>query len=120
MALTYQDISREIGYAGYVPYPPKDSIRSLALNLCENPTVDDFKLALRIFRFAPEAETRGEMEMINMLDLGLGAARNMLSLNSPKWSFSSFLKYQMIKLIPSLSLFYTLRIIMVDNSVGIL
>lgn len=120
MQLTYQEISREIGYAGYVPYPPKESVKSLALNLCENPTVEDFKLALRIFRFAPEAQTHGEVEMINMLDAGLGSARSLLSLSSPSWSLSSYLKYYAIKLIPSLSLFYTLRLILADNPIGIL
>ncbi len=120
MPLTYQDISREVGYAGYVPYPPKDTIKSLAINLCEDPTVEDFKLALRIFRFAPEAATHGEVEMINMLDVGLGAARGTLALHRPKWSFSSFLSYYAIKLIPSLSLFYTLRIVVADNPIGII
>lgn len=119
MALSYQEISKEIGYVGYTSYPPKERVQSLFESLCEEPTVDDFKAALRLFRFAPEARTANEVAIINMLDVGLGFARKNLYLSRPRWSVTALLKYYAFKMIPSLSLFYTLRITMADNTLGL-
>ncbi|MDH3710581.1 MAG: hypothetical protein OER04_11865 [Cyclobacteriaceae bacterium] len=118
MALTYQEISKEIGYVGHVPYPPKERVQTLYESLRDEPTVDDFKTALRIFRFAPEAQTANEAAIIYMLNLGLGSAKKDLYLSRPVWSIRSRLMYHAFKLIPSLALFHTLRITMVDNTIG--
>lgn len=101
-------------------YPAKEGMRSLFENLCAKPTVSDFKLALRIFRFAPEAKTPTEIEIINMLDLGLILAKQNLYLSRPSWSLKDMLKYYLFKLIPSLSLFYMLRITLTNNTFGLM
>ncbi len=121
MSLTYQEISREVGYTGHMSsYPPKERIQTLFQNLCAEPTVSDFKLALRIFRFAPEARTPVEVEIISMLDLGLILAKKNLYLSRPTWSFKDLMKYYAFKLIPTLSMFYMLRIAMSDNTFGLI
>lgn len=119
MSLTYQEISKEIGYTGYIQYPPREWAESLFYNLCANPSVNDFKAALRIFRFAPEAKTPAEVEIIHMLDMGLVAAKHNLYLSRPSWSFKGMVQHYAYKLIPSLSLFYMLRLAISDNTVGL-
>ena len=88
-------------------------------NLCADPTDNDFKTALRIFRFAPEARTASEVEMISKLNLGLVLARRSLFLGKPKWSLLGFLKYHFYKVIPTLSLFYLLHLPSSDSTYGL-
>ncbi len=119
MSFRYRDISNEVGFSGYLPYPPKERIQSLFNRLCQNPTIKDFKEALRIFRFAPEARTAAEVEIIGMLNTGLILARNHLYHAQPAWSFKDFFQHQFYRIIPSLTVFHVLRIIVSNNHYGL-
>gem|GEM_PF-3030890 len=120
VSVSYQDISKEVGYHGYMrSYPSQERMEVLFENLCAEPTDKDFKTALRIFRFAPEARTAAEIEMICKLDLGLVLARKTLNLSRPKWSLREFLKYHVYKLIPTLSLFYLVHLPSSESTIGL-
>ncbi len=120
MPVTYHEISKEIGYIGRLPYPSKERVKSLFHNLCSDPNIQDYKTALRLYRFMPEARTKVQVEMVYMVDLGLAVATESLYLKPPRWSFKDELLHQFYKWIPSLSLFYMFHLIIGENRWGLI
>ena len=110
MFTSYKQISREIGYVGYSPFPSMEEMNKLLSNLSSNPTISDFKKALSLYRFTPEAKTPEEEKVIHMLQLGLSIAKKDLFLAQPEQSFAKVAFNHILNLIPSLTLFYLLRI----------
>jgi len=110
MFTSYKQISREIGYVGYSPFPFMEEMNELLNNLSSNPTISDFKKALSLYRFTPEAKTPEEEKVIHMLQLGLSIAKRDLFLAQPEQSFVKVAFNHILNLIPSLTLFYLLRI----------
>lgn len=78
MSASYETISREVGYIGHIPYPSMEKMDILLRNLSSNPTISDFKTALRLYRFTPEAETEEQRKIIYMLQLGLSISKKEL------------------------------------------
>lgn len=78
MEISYNQVSKEVGYVGYMPYPRMQEVDKLISDLSINPTLTDFKKALSLYRFTPEAETDVEQRMIYMLQLGLSISKKGL------------------------------------------
>lgn len=78
MVTSYNTISREIGYQGYMPFPPTKEIDKLLNDLSINPNLNDFKTALSLYRFLPEAQTAEQQRIIYMLQLGLSLSKEEL------------------------------------------
>ena len=75
MSASYETISREVGYVGYMPFPTLEEVEKLLNNLSLNPTISDFKKALSLYRFTPEAETPEQTRIIYMLQLALSISK---------------------------------------------
>jgi len=104
MFTSYKQISREIGYVGYLPFPSMEEMDKLLHSLSSNPTISNFKKALS------EAKTPEEEKMIYMLQLGLSLAKKDLFLIEVRRPFAEVAVNYLLNLIPSLTLFYLLRI----------
>jgi hypothetical protein len=111
MASSYNIISREIGYQGYMPYPPEEEIDKLFGDLSTNPTTEAFRKALSLYRFLPEAKTEKQLKTVYMLQLGLSISKERLFSQVQRrqplveWAVSSIMN-----LIPSLILFLFLML----------
>ena len=101
MSISYDQISEEIGYTGYMPYPSLDAVRDLFQTLCNNPTISDFKNALKLYRFTPEAKTPDQTEIIQLMQTGLSIAMNRLYLTESKKSTGDIVREYIHKLIPA-------------------
>ena len=101
MSISYNQISEEIGYTGYMPYPSLDTVRDLFQVLCNNPTISDFKNALKLYRFTPEAKTPDQTEIIRLTQAGLAIAMNRLYLTQSKKSTGDIVREYIHKLIPA-------------------
>lgn len=110
MSTSYKQISREIGYVGHTSFPSMGEMDGLLHDLSLNPTVSDFKKALSLYRFTPEVKTVEEEKMVYMLQLGLSIAKRDLFLAVPKRSFTEVAVNHLLNLIPSLTLFYLIRL----------
>jgi len=110
MFISYKHIAREIGYVGYLPFPSMEEMNKLVHNLSSNPTTSDFKKALSFYRFTPEAKTPEEEKMVYMLQLGLSIAKRDLFLVEARRPIAEVAFNYILNLIPSLTLFYLLRI----------
>ncbi|MGI9542810.1 MAG: hypothetical protein ACR2MX_06085 [Cyclobacteriaceae bacterium] len=84
---TYNEISSEVGHVGYRPYPSMTEATSLWRKLQSNPNVDDFKEALSLYRFVPEARTCEERNVIQIIDRALAEGKERLSLEPIKRNF---------------------------------
>ena len=78
MEASYNQISKEVGYVGYLPFPTMEKMDELLSDLSLNPNLSDFKKALRLYRFIPEAETDEEQRIVYMLQLGLSISKKEL------------------------------------------
>lgn len=78
MSASYETISKEVGYIGYMPFPTLEEVEKLLDNLSLNPTISEFKKALSLYRFTPEAETSEQTRIIYMLQLGLSISKKEL------------------------------------------
>jgi len=78
MSASYETISKEVGYIGYMPFPSMDEADQLLNHLSSNPTIQAFKKALSLYRFTPEAETPEQSKIIYMLQLGLSISKKEL------------------------------------------
>jgi hypothetical protein len=78
MTSSYNTVSREIGYQGYMDFPPKKEVDQLLGDLSISPNLQDFKKALRLYRFLPEAQTAEQQRIIYMLQLGLSLSKKEL------------------------------------------
>lgn len=116
MSPSYHQISQEIGYTGYMPYPSLESVQSLFQNLCSNPTIVDFKNALRLYRFTPEAKTPDQAEIIRMMQTGLGVAMKSLYLEPPKRTIGGIVKEYIYKWVPTMTLFYVVNILLSNQT----
>jgi hypothetical protein len=87
-SVSYNDISREVGYVGYLPYPTMEEADHLLEKLSSNPTIAVFKQALSLYRFVPEAKTLEQRKMIHMIQLGLSLAQEELFDREVKASFT--------------------------------
>lgn len=85
---SYIEISKEVGYIGYLSYPSVEEADYLLERLSSNPTISDFKQALSLYRFVPEAKTADQQKIIHMLQLGLSLARKELFESETKTSFA--------------------------------
>ena len=110
MPLSYSQISDEVGYTGYMPYPSMDNAQVLFNNLCASPTLVDFKSALRLYRFTPEAKTPAQSKIIHMVQTGLSVARKSLYLAAPKRSTREIVKDYIYKCMPTMTLFHLLNV----------
>ena len=106
MAISYSQISKEVGYIGQMTFPPMEELTVLADRLSSNPTILDFKKALGLYRFTPEVETREQQKMIYMLELGLSEAREILFSPEVKPSYAEVAVNYLMNLIPSLAVIY--------------
>jgi hypothetical protein len=110
MFSSYKQISKEIGYVGYTPFPSMEEMDKLLHYLSSNSTISNFKKALSLYRFTPEAKTLEEEKMIHMLQLGLSIAKRDLFQVEARRPFAEVAVNYFLNLIPSLTLFYILRI----------
>jgi len=110
MLTTYNQISREVGYVGYMLFPSMEKMDKLLGNLSLNPTISNFIEALSLYRFVPEAKTVEEEKMVYMLQLGLSIAQKDLFLVEARRPFAEVAVNYILNLIPSLTLFYLFRI----------
>ena len=94
-------ISEKIGYPGYMPYPSLDAVQDLFRTLCNNPSVTDFKNALKLYRFTPEARTPDQTEIIQLMQTGLSIAMSRLYLTQSKKSTGDIVREYIYKLIPA-------------------
>ena len=78
MSASYETISKEVGYVGHMPFPTLEEAEKLLNDLSSNPTISEFKQALSLYRFTPEAETSEQTKIIYMLQLGLATSREEL------------------------------------------
>ena len=101
MSDSYHQISEEIGYTGYMPYPSLETVQQLFDNLCSRPTVSDFKTALKLYRFTPEAKTPDQTEMIYMMQTGMSVAMKSLYLEEPKRTLSDTVRNYLYKWVPT-------------------
>lgn len=53
--MTYNEVSRQIGFIGYIPFPDVKSLKLLCTRLAMEPDLENYMQALRIYRFCPEA-----------------------------------------------------------------
>ena len=61
-----------------MPFPKLEEMDRLLSDLSLNPTLTDFKKALSLYRFTPEAETEDEERIIYLLQLGLSISKKEL------------------------------------------
>jgi len=108
MLVSYNQISKEIGYVGYTSYPTMSEMEILLRRLSSNPTILDFKKALGFYRFIPEAKTEDEQRMIYMLQSGLSMARKTLFTPDVKRSYLEVAFNFFMNLIPSTTIFHLL------------
>jgi hypothetical protein len=78
MDTRYSQISREVGFVGQLLYPSMEEMDQLLSDLSLNPTIDNFRRALALYRFIPEAETDEEQRIVYMLQLGLSFSKRAL------------------------------------------
>lgn len=109
MIISYNQLSREIGYEGTMPYPSMEDMDRLVQRLNSDPTTSDFKQALSLYRFMPEAKTHDQEKMVYKLQMVLATAKDQLFRVEPKRSFSEVAINYVLKLIPSIALFYIVR-----------
>lgn len=88
---TYNEISSEVGHVGYRPYPSVNQATSLWRKMQADPNEDDFKEALSLYRFVPEARTNEERNVIQIIDRALAEGKERLSLAPMRRSFWSAL-----------------------------
>ena len=88
---TYNEISSEVGHVGYRPYPSVNEATCLWQKMQSNPNEDDFKEALSLYRFVPEARTSEERNVIQIIDRALAEGKERLSLEPIKRTFWSAL-----------------------------
>lgn len=101
MSISYNQVSEEVGYIGYMPYPSLDVVQQLFQSLCNNPTVTDFKNALKLYRFTPEAKTPDQTEIIRLMQTGLSIAMNRLYLEQSKKSTGDIVREYIYKMMPA-------------------
>lgn len=107
MEASYNAISKEIGYIGYIPFPSIEEMDRLLNSLSLNPTISDFKKALSLYRFTPEAKTEEERRIICMLQLGMAIAKKDLFSEEVEKQrvFQTALNY-FLNLIPTMLAFF--------------
>jgi len=91
--VTYNEISNEVGHVGYRPYPTLSEAKSLCRKLQSDPNLEDFKEALSLYRFVPEAQTNEERSVIQIIDNALAEGKERLSLFPMKKNFWSALPF---------------------------
>ncbi|GJM29281.1 MAG: hypothetical protein DHS20C17_19160 [Cyclobacteriaceae bacterium] len=104
MSASYETISKEVGYVGYMPFPSMEEMDALLSKLSSNPTISDFKKALELYRFAPEAKTEEESRMVYMLQLGLAISKEELFEQVSEPTIIEVAYKYILNLIPSLIL----------------
>ena len=104
METSYDAISKEIGFIGYMPFPPMQEMDVLLSNLSLNPTIADFKRALSLYRFTPEAETEEQRRIIYMLQLGLSISKKELFPEKEKQPVLAAAVSYLMNLLPSVTL----------------
>ena len=105
MTASYSAISEEIGYEGYMTFPEKGEIDNLLDRLSYNPTIEDFRKALRLYRFLPEAKTVEQQRTIYKLQLGLSISREKLFSPVERQPLVEWAVNYIMNLIPALALF---------------
>ncbi len=76
--MTYQEVSKKVGYLGSIPFPKKKNIQDLCKKLLLEPDITTFSEALSIYRFAPEATDENQRITILLLKQALHLARKEL------------------------------------------
>ncbi len=104
MEPSYNSISKEIGYIGFMIFPTVEEMDVLLSNLSQNPTITDFKKALSLYRFTPEAETEEQRRIIYMLQLGLSLSKKELFPEDEKQPVLAAAVNYFMNLIPSVAL----------------
>lgn len=90
--LSYRKISKEIGHNGERHYPTLDKAESLLENLRERSTLEDYKEALRYYRFLPVAQNEEEVRIIHVINSALIEGKKSLGIQAPKLTFNPPLK----------------------------
>ena len=100
MSASYETISKDVGYIGYMPFPSIEDADVLLNSLSSNPTILDFKKALSLYRFTPEAETEEQSKIIYMLQLGLSISKKELFPTEKERTFVELAYNYLLNLIP--------------------
>ncbi|MDH3710674.1 MAG: hypothetical protein OER04_12335 [Cyclobacteriaceae bacterium] len=64
----YSDISKEVGFVGFRTYPTIEDAKKLLGNMVSRPNLENYKEALSLFRFLPEAKDQEQMEIVSTLN----------------------------------------------------
>ena len=84
MSVSYKQISKKVGYTGYMAYPSLEEAQRLAERLRTQPTVSDFEQALKLYRFTPEATTEEQVSIIEMLQHSMSLSMDSLFVEDKK------------------------------------
>ena len=76
--MTYQELSKFVGFIGYVPFPEKEIVKSVCKRLRMNPDIETYAEGLRIYRFAPVAANNEQKLLMVQLKQGLYEAKKEL------------------------------------------
>lgn len=80
--MTYNEMSRKVGYLGSIPFPSKDQVETLCQNLMLEPDITTYIEALSIYRFAPVAENDEQRMIIVKLGRTLRWSKRLI------WGFN--------------------------------
>lgn len=58
--MTYNEVSKAVGFMGSIPFPDVKSIKLLCSKLAMEPDLETYMHALRIYRFSPVAKSYDE------------------------------------------------------------
>jgi len=90
--LSYQKISKEVGHNQERSYPTLAEAESLLNTLKNQANIEDFKEAMRYYRFLPVAHNQEEVKIIHTINSALIEGRKNLGIQEPKLSFNPIIK----------------------------
>lgn len=76
--MTYNELSKQVGFIGSMPFPDITFLKSLCKELAMTPSIERYRRALEIYRFSPEAENDNQKMAILLLRNVMYHAQNSL------------------------------------------
>lgn len=68
---SYAEVSKSVGFEGFSTFPSKEEVQQLLWNLTFRPSLEDYKEALSLYRFLPEAWNHRQPEIVYTINEAL-------------------------------------------------